>query len=361
MKRVLVLCSGYPSEDNHYNCTWAHIRNRYYVEAGFSVDVYVTLSGVSYTIDGVNVVDRKTLYKNIKEGVYAVVLSHSPNIRNHLPILRTLKDIKIILFMHGSESMYVNSDYPKPYHYMRDSLVRRMIRDLYDFSKMKVMSRYIRGNSDRIHLVFVSAWMKEMFSKNMFCPERFKVGYSIINNTLNKAFFSESFDPDEKKEADFVTLRRLDDSKYAIDLVVRLAEANPRYKFHVYGKGRYFCHYPKPANVTVFNTHVKQDEIPGLLSKYRAAIMPTRCDAQGVMVCEMATFGMPVITSNISVNQEMFEDFENVFLLDDDEFSLPLNVDQLQHAQRRNIDRFSTANTLEKEISMIKGSLSICD
>ena len=36
--------------------------------------------------------------------------------------------------------------------------------------------------------------------------------------------------------------------------------------------------------------------------------MPTRADAQGVMACEMATFGIPLITSNIDVCKEVFKE-----------------------------------------------------
>ena len=44
-----------------------------------------------------------------------------------------------------------------------------------------------------------------------------------------------------------------------------------------------------------------------------------RADAQGVMACEMATFGIPLITSNIDVCKEVFEGFENVAFIDNND------------------------------------------
>ena len=47
--------------------------------------------------------------------------------------------------------------------------------------------------------------------------------------------------------------------------------------------------------------------------------MPTRTDAQGLMACEMASFGIPLITSNIPVCHEIFDDFKNVLFINNDE------------------------------------------
>lgn len=87
MKKILVLCSGYPSKENLYNCSWAHTRNRYYVNNGLDVDVYRTDTGESYQIDGVKLIDRQALANNLKLEIYDLIISHSPNIRKHIPII----------------------------------------------------------------------------------------------------------------------------------------------------------------------------------------------------------------------------------------------------------------------------------
>ena len=187
------------------------------------------------------------------------------------------------------------------------------------------------------------------------------VKYSIIHNSLNNNFIERNFVNDMVEPvADFVTLRSLDLSKYAIDMVVNLAIANPNYSFHIYGKGNYFSHNERPENVTVFNYHILQDDICDLLSKYRCALMPTRCDAQGVMACEIATYGMPMVTTDISVNRDMFSSFENVKLLTETEFKNPINIELLsENISISKNEKFSKANTLNKEIALILSTLSI--
>ena len=58
------------------------------------------------------------------------------------------------------------------------------------------------------------------------------------------------------------------------------------------------------------------EEIISYLNKAKCALIPTKHDTQGVMACEMATFGIPTITSNIEVCREIFSSFENVKLID---------------------------------------------
>lgn len=63
---------------------------------------------------------------------------------------------------------------------------------------------------------------------------------------------------------------------------------------------------------------MNHNEIIELLQKSRFALMPTRTDAQGLMMCEMAAFGIPLITSNIPVCHEVFEDFSNAYFIDNE-------------------------------------------
>ena len=359
-QKILVLVSGYPSQSNLYNCSWAHTRNRYYIEQGLSLDVYVPDVGVSYEIDGVNVISKEQFNINLKTKAYTLIISHSPNIRKHLPIMKNLQEIKKILFMHGTESMSLNNDYPKPYRYMETGLIKSLLRDCYDHLKFKALKKFILKNKNNINMVFVSDWMKDIFCKNIFLLDKTDVKYSIIHNSLNNNFIERNFINDMVEPvADFVTLRSLDLSKYAIDMVVNLAIANPKYSFHIYGKGNYFSHNERPENVTVFNYHIPQDEICDLLSKYRCALMPTRCDAQGVMACEIATYGMPMVTTDISINRDMFSSFKNVKLLTETEFNNPINIELLsENISISKNEKFSKVNTLNKEIALILSTLS---
>ena len=61
--------------------------------------------------------------------------------------------------------------------------------------------------------------------------------------------------------------------------------------------------------------------------------MPTRVDSQGVMSCEMATFGIPLITSDLPVFYEIFHGFENVQYID--------NKDAVDTTNVNNVDQSS--------------------
>ena len=360
MKKILIIVSGYPSEKNLYNCSWAHTRNRHYIESGLLIDVYVPSVGSEYVIDGVKVISTDSFKDNIKNNIYNLVISHSPNIREHIPILKNLREMNKILFMHGTESMSVNHDYPKPYHYMKSGIIEYFIREIYDRLKFKVLKKFITSNKGHIHLVFVSDWMKNIFTKNVMSLSNENTNYSIIHNSLNNSFINRSYINENLNcpAADFITLRSLDLSKYAIDMIVSLACANPNFSFHIYGKGNYFKYNLKPDNVIVFERHIEQDKICDLLSKYKYALMPTRCDAQGVMACEIATYGMPMITTDIEINKDMFTSFSNVKLFSESFFKNKINIDDLPvPASSEKNKKFFPYNTLERELELIKSQV----
>ena len=111
--------------------------------------------------------------------------------------------------------------------------------------------------------------------------------------------------------ADVVCIRPFDNPKYAIDQVVAWAVQVPQLTFHVYGTGRYFDAYPPPPNMTIFHRFIDPAQIPELLDHYRVAAMPTRLDSQGVMACEMASYGIPLLTTDSDVPRQRLGGFGN--------------------------------------------------
>lgn len=256
--------------------------------------------------------------------------------------------------MHGSESMAIERDYPKPYGYMANPFYKKVARGLYDELKFKVLGWFIRTNRDRVTLVFVSEWMRGMFESNILVPDLEGIAYEVIHNSLAEVFVDGVFKSGGCKVGDFVTLRSLDNSKYAVDMVVSLAEANPNYSFDIYGRGRFFEFNKIPDNVSWYDKHIRQDDIPELLDCYKVALMPTRCDAQGVMACEIATYGMPLITTDISVNREMFSDFANVAMLKEESFANNLQIHDFCNVQPIKNYKFLHKNTLFRELALIE-------
>ena len=104
--------------------------------------------------------------------------------------------------------------------------------------------------------------------------------------------------------------------------------------------------------------YLTPDEIVELLNQSKCALMPTKNDTQGILACEMATFGMPMITSDIDVCRIVFDGFPNVAYIsnNDNNISLQLIVDGLKPAKQK-VEKYYSKNTIDKEIELIKSIL----
>lgn len=337
---ILVLTQAYPSLEKPYAMSYVHTRSMEYLRQGCKVTVLNFTSSIEYKHDGINVVPEGEL-RSLKN--FDVIVSHAPNLKNHLRFLRKVRDKKLIFFFHGHEVLKANGDYPVAYKWKRQSMVRKGVGMLYDKCKLPIMRGFLIFLKERnkLGLVFVSGWMKHQFERNL----RRKAGYfgesKIVPNSVHQSFVANSYDERVSKSADFVTIRPFDDSKYAVDLLVLAANYNPDKTFHLYGRGSYFEHNQLPVNMQVFDKFIPQCEIPLLLNRYKCALMPTRYDAQGVMVCEMATFGIPVITSSIEVCREMLADFDNVSLISDSSWGEELTIPPCADPGHMNLRFFS--------------------
>lgn len=328
--KILVLAEDYPSDKNIYTQAYIHTRNRVYQEEGIDVYVVSFKAKENYIFENVKVFTKQIFLRSNKD--IDLVISHAPNFKNHFRILffSKLKRKKIVFFFHGHEIMDVLKYYPKPYFFQKKKFFKDLFRRIYDIIKLKIISLILRKltNENKAVLIFVSKWMRE----TAFLAMRFKQKQIekiesktyIINNGVSEFFLNRSYEPENKSEADFVTIRPFDNSKYAIDIVYNIARNNPEYKFHIYGDGVFFDYYEDLDNLKVFKKFLRQKDIPSYLNKYKYALMPTRLDAQGVMMCEIATFNMPLITSDIPICREMLMDFKNVSFIPNtlDRFSL---------------------------------------
>ena len=230
------------------------------------------------------------------------------------------------------------------------------MRNSYDTLKLYVWRGFFQKYQQKIVLIFVSTWMKEKFRKYVrLNPDLFNT-YVIANN-IGMIFEKQNYDPNSPKPYDFITIRsNLDGSKYAIDFVNQLAAFNPNLKFLVIGRGQFFQHYAKAKNLTWLDTNLEHSGIVQYLNQAKCALMPTRTDAQGVMTCEMASFGIPVITSNIDICQELALHFQNLILVENDknvDLSEYIPTIQKMYALPKNRNYFQE-NTVEKEVGLIK-------
>lgn len=311
--KILVLQQVYPSSENPYAQAWSHTRNKIYVKEGAEVRVIASEEREARTHEGIQVYPLAS-FNDIVEWS-DIVVAHQPNLKVHFRCLVKKRSKKVVYFIHGHEVMFMNEDYPRPFFFNKDSrFYRRIFRFFYDRVKVLVL-RYLffRQGIDGAAFVFVSDWMKSMFHHRMLFDlenERFK--YRVIANSISEIFSEKRYSLSDDVYADFVSIRQWDWSKHAVDLVLESAIKNSEKTYHIYGKGDFPKYVNIPDNVKLINKFIDPNAIPDLLNHYRCAMMPTRVDSQGVMACEMASYGMPLITSDISVAREFLSPFSNV-------------------------------------------------
>ncbi|TMU84121.1 glycosyltransferase family 4 protein [Bacillus sp. BHET2] len=358
---ILVLATDYPRPDGYVSQYFIHTRNIEYVKRNINVSVISFTATYDYILDGVKVYSYKTYLEKLFNSRFDLLISHAPNLRNHYKFLRKFESRfnKIIFFFHGHEVLKSSKIYPKPYSYVKkSSFINKLSQNAYDNLKLKVWKSFFEKNASKTVFIFVSQWMYNMFLEFVkIDPSLIKGKTYIINNSIGNKFEQNVYDEKSKKEYDFITIRNLlDKSKYCVDVVCRIAETNPGYRFCIVGKGNYFSHRKKPNNLVFIDSHLKHDEVIEYLNKSRFALMPTRADAQGVMACEIASIGMPLITSNISVCREMFDDFENVIYIENEKdiFLDSLNVENLGSKVIKPNNKFHSENTVGKEITLFK-------
>lgn len=355
--KILVLVENYPSNNNK-TLMYVHTRNLYYAKYSNEVTVISFKAKENYSIDGINVITLNEYKKNIKQYNDYLLVCHAANIKHHYRFIKKYEKNfkKIIFFFHGHEVLKVNKVYSKPYKYVKKNVFKKIIQDLYDNTKLYIWRKYFTQISYKSYFIFVSKWMYEQFIRwTKINPKVIENKYSITYNGIGEQFEKLNYNYENSKEYDFITIRaNLDGSKYSIDIVNELAKRNPEYKFLVVGKGKFFKYNYKAQNLQWIDKVLNHDEIIDLLNKSKCALMPTRTDAQGLMMCEMATFGIPLITSDIPVCHEIFDEFVNVALIDNEniEKNNLKNIYENISGNKDKNDKYFYKNTCEKEIQI---------
>ncbi len=353
--KILVLAEDYPDLSGSVSLMYIHTRNIQYVKRGFDVVVLNFSAETNYQIDGIRVITERTYDEEKMQ--YGLLILHAANLKNYFRfLLKNGKRIKKFLFFyHGHEVMRINRDYSRPYKFKKRGSIEFVLQDIYDSFKLLIWRMYLPRVAYKSYYVFVSEWMLGIFKKNLKISCEFLDNrYDITYNNVGKDFEVQHYDDLSDKKYDFVTIRaNLDESKYAVDIVNRLAKNSPNCKFLLIGKGEYFLHYDKAENLEWRDIVLSHGEIIPVLQSARFGLMPTRTDAQGLMMCEMAAFGIPVITSDIQVCHEVFDGFKNVWFIDNDDLELSIEDFKAVASVCCKDDRFFMHRTVKKEISVI--------
>jgi glycosyltransferase involved in cell wall biosynthesis len=357
--KVLILAEGYPSTENLYNMAYIHSRVLQYVKSGIIPTILSFQAKSDYAFEGIKVVSSESFKQYEDVSIFDVVISHAPNLRHHfLFLLKHRKKIKsLVFFIHGHEVLIKRNYYPRPFDFDAKA-PKEILHAVYDRLKVFILSFLFTFLLIKVRtkIVFVSKWMETETLKNVkLNPDLMKKHSLIIPNNIHHIFYENDYVLSKDIWADFITIRPLDNPKYGIDIVAAVARANPQYTFHVYGKGKYFKFHPAPANLVLKEKFVPQSEMVKILNHYRAAIMPTRLDSQGVSVCEFASFGIPVFTSDLSICKEMVGDFGNVKFFNNENTFDYKNVKPFEEQISSEIKRkFAPENTVDKEIKLLR-------
>lgn len=360
MLPILVLTQTYPSDTHKYEQTYVHTRLLQYKANGLEPVVLSFSAPQPYVYEGIQVHSALSFEAQYPQQDIRLLISHAPNLRNHVRWLLAQQSRiqRYVFFIHGHEVLIKSSYYPQPYDFQAPKTpLKHWANWAYDHFKLYVLRHFFKSLGGKMHLVFVSRWMKEEGLKNlkMALPED---QYSIIYNAAHPVFIDTTYQaPQVSEPKRLITVRPLDGPKYAVDLVCALAQKHPEYQFDVFGKGAYFEHHPPPTNLTHHDRFFTHQELADTLNQYHAALMPTRLDAQGVMMCEMATFGIPLITSDLPICKEVLAPFEAVFYLNNTtlEPSLDKAFDSFQTlTSPPETSPFGPSQTLERELALIE-------
>ncbi|MGV3524212.1 MAG: hypothetical protein ACO1RX_08310 [Candidatus Sericytochromatia bacterium] len=359
--KVLVLVQGYPRSEDRYNLAYVHTRLLAYAAAGLRVQVLHFGAAGSYVYEGIEVLcPSDWQQRGLREGV---LVAHAPNLRSHLRFLLGpgRRFARWLFFFHGHEVLAKQRYYPAPYAYtqQKQGPLWPLFDRAYDALKLQIwrywLSRWLPQG--HLQLVFVSDWMREaMLLCTGLDPALLQARQHVIPNSVHPALYGARWQAPQQPRADCVSFRPLDNPKYAVDQVRELALANPDLRFHVYGRGAYFHHFPAPPNLEWFDVFLTPEAIAAKLNDYRAALMPTRLDAQGVMMCELACSGLPVITSDLPICHEMLGPFARSAFLSSSQQALEPVLTRLAQApfSLAAAQRFGPAATVQREIQLVQ-------
>ena len=363
--KILVAATDYPDLNGKVTLMYIHVRNVFYKKNGLNVIVLNFRAKNDYEIDGIKVITLKTYNKNKDEYKDGILVCHAANLRNHFVFLTKNREFKkIIFFYHGHEVLKINKTYSKPYKFAKPSIVRTFIQNRYDELKLFVWKKFIIQNIKKLFFVFVSKWMLEEFLKSTKVPfDLIRDKYMITYNCIGEPFENNTFKYNNNKRYDFLTIRsNLDGSKYAIDIVNSIAYRNPSFKFLLYGKGEFFSHYDIAPNIIWMNETLNHQQITSVMQKCRCALMPTRTDSQGLMMCELASTGMPLITSDLPVCHEVFDGFANVAFIQNKQTDINLNkilVNLENNAPYEKNEKYFNKNTSKKELELLESIIEL--
>ena len=361
MKKILIATTDYPNNEGGRKLFYVHVRSIYYKKQNIDLEVLNFNAKYSYEFEGVKVITLKEFKRKYKEEEYKLLICHAPNLKKHFLFIKKYSSVfndNIVFFFHGHEIIRISNHYPVPFDFNTKGKLIFELGKIYDLFKIRIWKRLFRKFKENFTFIFVSSFLKKICIEDFRVEENFFVNSYIIPNSVG-IYFQENNYQNYDQQYDFITIRNnYDSSTYSIDLVNEIAKNNSGFRFCVIGKGNFFNHKMKSNNLEIVNRDLTHQEILGFLDSSKYALMPTRHDSQGVMSCECATYGIPVITSDIEVCREIFEGFDNVDLVPNEKITeIDFSTYKFPNITNKKNKKYFDENTVKHEVALLTALL----
>lgn len=322
---TLLICPGYPSYQDKYNCAFIHTRVKEYKRLNMNIDIaHVNDEFLSKTIfsnfEGINVIRTgfSDIRKVLRNKKYKKILIHFFNER-HAQILDSLNliDTQLYFYLHGAETLYWDwplittpyfseykeiSDKDKKLFYLRDEIIRKY------------------NNLTNVHWMFVTPWTKQRSEELLNI--KYKNSDIIPCYVDDKIFNYTKKDPELRKKI-FILRPFKNVATYATDIdVLVILELSRRkifkdLEFDIYGSGEMFDIVTEPVkkfeNVHLHNEFLTHTQISEMHKKHGIGLFATRYDSQAISCCEAALSGCVVVsTNNPGIKQEIYEKYNTL-------------------------------------------------
>lgn len=306
---LLLICPGYPSDDNKYRCAFIHSRMQAYKKLKLKVDLavvntdYINRSSVT-NFENIEVIS--TGYNDIRKVLqtkkYDKILIHFFD-EKYAQVIDAIDttDTKVILYSHGSDTLYRAWDRVNAKYFENETLIPHYIKDQFAM-KDELIKRY--DEKKNVKIVFVSEWAKKLSEE--LIGIKYKNAHVIPCNIDSEIFKYKPKDAKLRKK--IFVVRKYDNlSTYSIDIAVKvILELSTRkifddLEFSFYGDGDFHDELLRPlrkfSNVHIHKKFLSHKEIAEVHKNNGIALFPTRFDTQAVSACEAAMSGNVVITS----------------------------------------------------------------
>lgn len=317
--KKLVVCNAYPSKENIYRNGFIHRRVKAYQKYDEQVDVYYLHVNATqeevYEYDGVTVYfgndDHYKEFIKLNEQTYKTFLIHFINPLMYYPIIETIENPKIIVWIHGFEA---EAWHRRWFNFLANRHELNVIlqkANQYYTDQLDFMNQLYRETKYDITFIHVSKWFKEHIADvdAKFSPQN----YEIIPNIVDGEVF-DYIPKTREGKLKVLSIRPYASYKYANDQTrdaIHILSKKPYFKdieFHLYGEGKLFPEVTdslkKYDNVFLHNTFLEQPEIAKIHKEFDVFMCPTRLDSQGVSMCEAMSSGLVVISSNTTAIPE---------------------------------------------------------